>query len=1164
MWIVRLALRRPYTVAVMALLILVLGALSASRMIIDIFPVIDIPVVAVAWNYPGLSPEDMERRVVLISERAYSTTVNGISRIESESIPGIGMLKIYFQPGTEIGAAISQIASVSNTLLRIAPPGMQPPVIVQYNASNVPVAQLTAYSKTLPEEKIFDYGLNFIRVRLFTIPGLSTPAPFGGKSRQIMIDVNPAALSARGLSPADVVSALQSSNVIIPAGTARMGGLEYNVTLNSSPRLVEQFASIPIKVVGNAPVYIGDVAKVSDSFAEQINVVRGNGRRATYLAILKHADASTLAVVDATRAALPSIRQAAPQGLELKLDFDQSVFVRGAVTNVIREALLASILVSLMILFFLGSWRSMIVVASSIPLAIFFAVIALNLAGQSINIMTLGGLALAIGMLVDDATVEVENIHRNFAMNKPTTLAVMDSAQQIAVPAIVATLSICIVFFPVVLLYGPSRYLFTPLAFAVVAAMLASYLLSRTLVPVLARMLLAGEHEKGRNGAPEPGHREEPDHTPSEQVHALDDDTHTPEEMTHPEPASSQHEPVPSRIEPTPSRVGSPPLQGEGQGEDGGRRWSRTKSKAARFIRRANEKRERGFDRFRDGYAALLAAVLHHRCFTILIALLIGLISSGLLFVVGTDFFPDVDAGIMKLHLRAPSGTRIEETEVLVEQVEQRIRQLIPADEIDTINDMIGVPTFYNLVFVQTENIGGMDAEILISLKKGHAPTSEYRNKIRRTLPGEFPGSRFYFQSADIVTQVLNFGLAAPIDVQIEGADLSRSYPYAVKLRDAMKSIAGMADVHINQVLDYPTLQVNVDRARAAQLGMSERDVATSALVSLSTSVLFAPSFFLNPANNVNYTVAVQVPRQYLNSMESLLGMPVTPSQTAVLQPLPTPDLSAPPQAPAQPLGNLAEVTHRVSAENITHYTVQRVLDVEGSVEGRDLGSVAKEIRKAITKLGRLPAGMKITLRGQNEVMTESFKSLALGLMLAILLDYFLMVVLFQSWLDPFIIMMAVPGALLGILWMLALTGTTINVESLMGSIMAVGIATSNSILMVSFANDLRVEKNVSPAEAALEAGKTRLRPVLMTALAMIIGMLPMALALGEAGEQNAPLGRAVIGGLLVATVVTLFVVPVIYSLVRTKLPVKHTLDERLEKELQAGHAGGGDHGGKE
>ena len=1093
MWIVRLALRRPYTVAVMALLILVLGALSASRMVIDIFPVIDIPVVAVAWNYPGLSPEDMERRVVLISERAYSTTVNGISRIESQSIPGIGLLKIYFQPGTEIGAAISQISSVSNTLLRITPPGMQPPIIVQFNASNVPVAQLTASSKTLTEESIFDYGLNFIRVRLFTIPGLSTPAPFGGKTRQIMIDIDPAALSARGLAPTDVVNALQSSNVIIPAGTARIGGLEYNVTMNASPRVIDQFNGIPIRVVGNVPVYLGDVARVSDSFAEQVNVVRVNGRRATYLAILKHADASTLAVVDATREALPAIRQAAPNGLELKIDFDQSIFVRAAITGVVREALLASVLVSIMILFFLGSWRSMIVVASSIPLAIFSAVIALNLAGQTINIMTLGGLALAIGMLVDDATVEVENIHRNFAMDKPTTLAVLDSAQQIAVPAIVATLAICVVFFPVVLLTGPAKYLFTPLALAVVTAMLASYLLSRTLVPVLARMLLASErHRQGEA---------------SDEV-----------------------------VE----KVGAPRL----------------------WLREANRRRERGIERFREGYGRLLAAVLEHRPFTLIVSLLVGVTSAALLFVVGTDFFPDVDAGLMKLHLRAPSGTRIEETEKLVEQVEARIRQLIPQKELETLNDMIGVPTFYNLAFVQTENIGGMDAEILVSLKSGHAPTSKYRKKLREVLPAEFPGSRFYFQSADIVTQVLNFGLSAPIDVQIEGTDLRRSYGYALRLRDAMRAIPGMADVHINQVLDYPTLQLDVDRSRAALLGISERDAATSALITLSSSVLFAPSFFLNPVNNVNYTVAVQVPRQYQRSLDRLLALPVTPaSATADLQQsVPQPDLSAPPQAPSQPLGNLASVSHRVSAENITHYTVQRVLDVEGSVEGRDLGSVARGIRSAIESLGRLDPGMKITLRGQDEVMTHSFQSLALGLVLAILLVYFLMVVLFQSWVDPFIIMMAVPGALVGILWMLVLTGTTINVESLMGSIMAVGIATSNSILLVSFANDIRVEQGVTPIEAALAAGKTRLRPVLMTALAMIIGMLPMALGLGEAGEQNAPLGRAVIGGLSFATVVTLFVVPVVYSLLRTKLPAKHLLDERLQKELhQEKKSGGGD-----
>lgn len=1072
MWIVRLALRRPYTIAVMAMLILVLGSLSASRMIVDIFPVINIPVVVVVWNYPGLSPEDMERRIVLISERAYSTTVNGISRIESQSIPGTGVLKIYFHTDTEIGAAISQIASVSNTLLRSAPPGTQPPAIIQFNASNVPVAQLTMSSKTLPEQQIYDYGLNFIRVRLFTIPGLSTPAPFGGKNRQVMIDINPIALAAKGLSPADVVAALQSSNVIIPAGTARIGDLEYNVMLNSSPRAIEQFNTIPLKVVGNAPVYLGDVARVADSFAEQTNIVHVNGRRAAYLAILKHADASTLAVVDATREALPGIRENAPPGLDLKIDFDQSLFVRAAITGVVQEAMIGTVLVSLMILLFLGSWRSMVVVSTSIPLAIFSAVIALNLAGQSINIMTLGGLALAIGMLVDDATVEVENIHRNRALGKPLTQAVLDSAHQVATPAIVATLAICVVFFPVVLLVGPARYLFTPLAFAVVTAMLASYLLSRTLVPVLSRMLLKGEQHNG------------------------------------------DQQPHPGRV----------------------RQW----------LRALNQRRERGFERFQESYGRLLKLTLQQRLLTLSVTAVVGLISMMLLFIVGTDFFPSVDVGLMKLHLRAPSGTRIEETEQLVARVEASIRRIIPPGEIETINNMVGVPVFYNLAFVQTENISGMDAEILISLKKGHQPTAVYRRAMRKQLPAEFPGSRFYFQPADIVTQVLNFGLNSPIDVQIEGSDLQRSYQYALKLQDALRSISGAEDVHISQVLDYPALQVDVDRVRAAQLGMSERDVASSALISLSSSILFAPSFFLNPVNNVNYTVAVQLPRQYQATLEGLLAMPVTPPQTDLLQPAFTPAPADTPQVPAQTLANLALVSRRFSLENINHYTLQRVINVEASVEGRDLGAVARDINKAIRELGTLPTGMKITLRGQNEIMSESFRSLGLGLILATLLVYFLMVVLFQSWIDPFIIMTAVPGALMGILWMLTLTNTTINVESLMGSIMAVGIATANSILLVSFANDLRVEKNIDASEAAFEAARTRLRPVLMTALAMIIGMFPMALALGEAGEQNAPLGRAVIGGLLFATILTLFVVPVIYSLLRTGLPGKHLLDERF------------------
>jgi multidrug efflux pump subunit AcrB len=1084
MWIVRLALRRPYTVAVMSFLIIVLGTLSLSRMIVDIFPTIDIPVVIVAWNYPGLAPEDMERRVVLISERAYSTTVNGIERIESQSIPGTGILKIYFQPGTDIGTAIAQITSVSNTILRIAPPGMQPPVIVQYNASNVPVAQMTISSSTLPEEQIFDYGLNFIRVRLFIIPGLSTPAPFGGKTRQIMIDVNPDALAARGLSPADVVAALQSSNVIIPAGTARIGTTEYNVTLNSSPKLLDNFKNIPIKVVGKAPVYIGDVARVSDSFAEQTNIVRVNGRRATYLAILKHADASTLAVVDAAREALPSIKEVAPQGLDLKLDFDQSVFVRAAIAGVVREAILASILVSLMILIFLGSWRSMVIVSSSIPLSIFAAIICLNLAGYNINIMTLGGLALAIGVLVDDATVAVENIHRNQSLGKPLTIAVLDGSSQIAVPAIVSTLAVCVVFFPVVLLYGAAKYLFTPLAMAVVSAMLASYVLSRTLVPVLYRMLITANSS-------EAGHQ--------------------------------------SAVAQSQTRYGQ-------------------------ILHKVNIRRESAYTHLRESYSRALETLLHHRILTLSLVGTLGIISISLVFIIGTDFFPTVDAGLMKLHFRAPTGTRIEETEKMVDQVEKRIREIIPPHEIETINDMIGVPIFYNLAFVQTENIGGMDAEIRISLKKGHSPTALYRKKIREMLPQSFPGSRFYFESADIVTQVLNFGLTSPLDVQVEGPDFNRSYEYALKLRDALRKIPGTADVHINQVLDYPSLHVDVDRERAAQLGMSERDVANNALISLSSSILVAPSFFLNPANNVNYTVAVQIPPQRVDSLQSLRAVPLTPSTSStLLQPSTSPPLAEAPQALAQTLANISTVYHAVSAENISHYTVQRVLDVEADVEGRDLGSVASDIEKVIASLKPLPPGTRITLRGQNLVMNQSFRSLALGLILAILLVYFLMVVLFQSWLDPFIIMTAVPGALVGILWMLALSGTTINVESLMGSIMAVGIATANSILLVSFANDIRVEKGFTPIEAALEAGKTRLRPVLMTALAMIIGMLPMAFAMGEAGEQNAPLGRAVIGGLLFATVVTLFVVPVIYTLMRTKPPVKHELDERFEAEIRGG-----------
>ena len=1089
MWIVYLALRRPYTVAVMALLIMTLGLLSVSRMIVDIFPAIRIPVVLVVWNYPGLTPEDMERRVVLLCERAYSTTVNGIERIESESIPGIGLLRVYFQQGADIGAAISQITATSSTVLRTMPPGIQPPNIIQFDASSVPVAQLTLSSDTLSEQEIYDYGLYFVRVRLFTIPGLSTPAPFGGKIRQIMVDINPDALQARGLSPADVVSALQSSNVIVPAGTARIGKLEYNVTTNSSPRLVEEFEKIPVKVVGNAVVYMGDVARVADSYAEQTNIVRVNGKRAAYLAILRHAEASTLAVVDSTRDVLPLIREVAPEDFEIRIDFDQSLFVRAAIEGVLREAVLASILVSIMILVFLGSWQSMVIVCISIPLAILSSIIVLNLAGQSINIMTLGGLALAIGMLVDDATVEVENIYRNRAMGKSLTVAILDGAHQIAVPAIVSTLAICIVFFPVVLLYGPAKYLFTPLALAVVSAMLASYLLSRTLVPTMARMLMAET-----------------------------------------EPAANA---VVSRELPPEKRLSG-------------------------LVRRLNEKREGGFEKLRQGYGRCLETALSHRAFTLIVTGLIVLISGGIFLVIGTDFFPSVDAGMMKLQFRAPSGTRIEETERMVAKIERHIHEVIPAEELETVNNMIGVPVFLNLAFVHTENIGGMDAEFLIALKKGHRPTKNYVKNLRKYLARKFPGASLYFQPADIVTQVLNFGQSSPISVQIEGNDLERSYRLACRLRQDLREIPGTADVHINEVLDYPTLQVDVDRARAAMLGMSQREVANTLLTSLASSVLVAPSFFLNPANNVNYSVAVQIPIERLDSMGNLLSIPITPLDAVkLLQEATPPKPTDLPSIPAQTVGNIAHAYHRVSAENIDHYTVQRVIKVEANVEDRDLGSVAKEIKEKIAQLQPLPAGTRINLRGQNEVMEESFRSLGFGLLLAILLVYFLMVMLFQSWLDPLIIMMAVPGALVGILWMLALTGTTLNVESLMGSIMAVGIATANSILLVNFANDLRMEKQLSAVEAALEAGRTRLRPVMMTALAMIIGMLPMAVGMGEGGEQNAPLGRAVIGGLLLATLFTLFVVPVIYSSLRRKPPTKNLLEQRFEAERQ-GHTATG------
>jgi multidrug efflux pump subunit AcrB len=1083
MWIVRLALRNPYSVAVLALIILIAGVLSIGSMLVDIFPVIDIPVVGVVWNFPGLSAREVEERIVTINERAFSTTVSGISRIESQSIPGIANLRVYFQQGTDIGGALAQISATCQTILRVLPPGITPPSIFPFNASNVPVAQLTVFSETLNQSQLYDYGTNFIRIKLFTIPGLSTPAPYGGSVRQINVDVNPSFAQAKGVAPQDVVNTVVSQNLILPAGTARMGDFEYNVQINSSPLQVEEFNQIPIKVVSGRPVKIGDVARAYDGSADQTNMVRINGRPATFLNILKKAQASTLTVVDSLYKVVPEILATAPKGLKLRVDFDQSIFVRASIKSVIREACIAAALVSTMILFFLGSWRSVLIVCTSIPLAILVSIFGMKLTGQTINIMTLGGLSLAIGMLVDDATVEIENIHRNIPLSSSLTVAILKGASQIALPAIVSTLAICIVFFPIVLLTGPAKFLFTPMAEAVVLAMLASYVLSRTLVPALARMLMTGHvHTRGQG------------------------------ESTH--------------------------------GEEG--------EPALRWSERFNEWRDRGFERFKNSYGRVLRALMAHRRFALLVFGLLVVVSLCLpIFVIGRDFFPATDAGILKLHFRAPAGTRIERTTQIIAQVEDRIRSIIPAGELVTINSNIGVPTYFNIAFVPTDNAGEMDAEILIALAAKHQPSAEYARKIRGDLAQHFPGSAVYFQSADIVSQVLNFGLTSPIDVQIQSYDTPQAIEYAKRIRDKMQAIPGLADVVLKQVFNYPTLQINVDRIRAAEAGMSQKDVASSVLTALSSSSLVSPSYYVNPSNGVNYSVVVKVPLPMIRSVDELQNLPVTPpASNAILQPDAIPPGQLSPQAPTETLGNIAAIDTTTTLSQVNHVNVQRVLDVTASIDGRDLGSTVKELQREIDSIGTLPAGVSIHILGQNQVMHESFTKLGYGMFLAIALVYLLMVVLFQSWLDPFIIMVAVPGSLAGVLWMLALTRTTINVPSLMGSIMAVGIAVSNSNLLVNFANEIRVENpELSVEEAAIDSGMVRMRPVLMTALAMILGMLPMAMGSGEGGEQNAPLGRAVIGGLILSTIVTLLLVPVVYSLLRQGMPTKWVLQQEFKKE---------------
>jgi multidrug efflux pump subunit AcrB len=1070
----------------MALLMLVMGVLSFTLMNVDIFPAINLPVVMVVWSYPGLNAVDMERRLVIISERAYSTTVDGIEHIESESILGIGVLKVYFQPGTDIGAAIAQIDSVSETILRQAPQGTTAPNIISYNAANVPVAQLNIFSETLSQQQLFDYGLNFIRLQLFTIPGFSSPAPIGGVQRAVVVNLDPKQMYANGLSPVDIGNALSTTNVVIPSGTARMGNYEYDVDLNMNPTKVSEFNQLPIKVTNGIPVFLGDVAPVSDTHQPQSNVVRIDGRPATFLLVIKHAAASTLSVVDAVRARIPEILAVAPKGLKVALTFDQSAFVRAALWEVVREAVIAAALVAMMVLIFIGSPASMLIVIASIPLSILTSIACLHLAGQTINTMTLGGIALAVGMLVDDATVEIENIHRNHAMNKPLLVAILDGAHQIATPTFIGTLSICIVFFPVVLLTGVARFLFTPLALAVVFAMLTSYLLSRTLVPAMASYLLPERHQE---------------------------------------------------------------VHGDGV-------WGR-------FLRAF----EAGFERLRKHYVSGVTTFIAHRGLALTCA---GLMIAGtlpLLYVTGEDFFPTVDAGLMKFHVRAPSGTRIERTTVIVDDIERSIRQIIPADELQQISDDIDLPQPYAIAFFPSDNIGPQDGEILIQLKPKHHPTTVYQQRIRQMMSTRFPNVEGYFMAADIVNQVLNFGLPAAIDAQINGNDLHSDYQIATRLAAKMAMIPGVTDMRIAEPLDYPSFKVKVDRAKALELGVTEQQVASGLLSSLSGNTLISPNYWLDPVNGVNYNVVTQAPIQTTQSIDLIANTPLTNGSTNA--PLSdgttyTPYINGTNNTPlsngsngtigpnAQFLGNVATITHSNDPAVVAHYTVQRVIDVDCGVDGRDLGSTTGAVQKTIDSLGQLPAGTHVVIRGQSQAMNQSFKTMGLGLILAIALVYLLMVANFQSWLEPFIIIMAVPGALAGVLWMLVLTGTTINVESLMGAIMAVGVGVANGNLLITFANEMR-EEGMGPVEAAIEAGHVRFRPIIMTALAMILGMLPMALALGEGSEQNAPLGRAVIGGLFAATMMTLFVVPAVYSIFSRTLITKKQRDERIESIAEPG-----------
>src|SRR5467141_11569 len=1047
MWLVRVALRRPYTFIAVAILVLIGGVLAIITTPVDIFPTIPIPVVTVIWQYQGLSPEEMEQRIVTTLERSYSAGVNGIEHIESQSLDGIGVIKVFFQPTADVPTGVAQITAASQSNIRTLPPGITPPIILRFNATDVPILQIGIGSDSMTSAQLNDYVGNFVRTPLATAQGAVIPSPYGGVPRLINVDIDLARLYAKGLSPSDVSTAINAENVILPTGSAKLETREYNVRLNSSPDVVEQFNDMPIKWVNGAMVYVRDVAYVRDGAGIQTNIVRNNGRHGTYMSVLKNGNASSLAVVNRVKALLASLKPSLPASLDVQLLADQSIFVRSSITGVIREAVIAACLTALMILLFLGSWRSTLIITISIPLAILCSIMGLAALGQTLNVMTLGGLALAVGILVDDATVEIENVNRNMAQGKEILQAIMDGASQIATPAMVSTLSISIVFVPLFFLSGPAASLFRPLAMAVVFAVLASYLLSRTVVPTLAHYLLAGEaHRFATHRTKAPG--------PIERVSALFD---------------------------------------------------------------------RGFERFRAGYRDLLGWALAHRRVVLGAVAGFALLSVVLVPFLGQDFFPVTDAGAFQLHVRAPAGTRLEETELVFAAVERSIRREIPAAELSLILDNIGINRgSINLATGGGATLNAADGDLLVQLVPTHrTSTWDYVRRLRATLPNEFPGVTFFFLPADIVNQVLNLGLPAPIDVQVVGQDKRADYDVAVRLAAELRRIPGAVDVRVQQVVNMPEFLFSVDRIRAQQLGLTQRQVASNLLISLSSSGQTAPNFWLNPQNGVSYSVAVRTPLSKINALDALTNTPVT----------------APGLATPQLFGNLATSTRQTTFAVVNHYNTQPVSDVYAAVDDRDLGGVASDVDGVVAKISQsLPKGTHIVVRGQVASMRSSFLGLGLGVLFAMVLVYLLLVINFQSWLDPLVIVMALPGALCGIVWMLFVTQTTFNVPSLMGSIMALGVATANSVLLITFADDQRRE-GLSALEAALKAGSVRLRPVCMTALAMIIGMLPMALGLGEGGEQNAPLGRAVIGGLLVATCFTLVVVPVLYSILRVGPP---------------------------